>query len=293
MNFSNATQSMGIAAFQSQALAALLGSRSSDTGFTSLFTGLLGLDDTTQSPLSALVAGQGAAPTMAAGRNMALSDPESAYRMMTEINRRDVYYKAQYAELSQMATELVDMEDAGSQVAQLTTSSSNDDIKTELRQFVQQYNDWVSQFDADLQQGGLLADTQAAQVSQYELEQSVKNMFNGAKDGIYGLPALGITISGNRMAVLDENKLDAMLNSNRQGVVATLQEFGANFTKSADLLNSEGNFMPRQLDNLKRGIQFITENKTDLQAEFGMGDSAKPSGKIAQALAAYQQTYTL
>jgi hypothetical protein len=103
---------------------------------------------------------------------------------------------------------------------------------------------------------------------------------------------LGITIDSNtRLASLDSAKLDAVLSSNKQGVVDTLQEFSANFAKSAGLLNSEGNFMPRQLDNLKRGIQFIADNKADLQVEFGTGDSARPTGPIAQALAAYNRAY--
>jgi hypothetical protein len=76
-------------------------------------------------------------------------------------------------------------------------------------------------------------------------------------------------------------------------VLATVQEFSTNFAKSADLLNAEGNFIPRRLDNLNRVIDFIDNNKASLQAEFGLGDSAAPTGKVAQALAVYNAIYDM
>jgi hypothetical protein len=57
------------------------------------------------------------------------------------------------------------------------------------------------------------------------------------------------------------------------------------------LLNSEGNFILRQIDNLSRAIHYIADNKASLQAEFGIGNAAKPAGKVAEALAAYNQTF--
>lgn len=143
-----------------------------------------------------------------------------------------------------------------------------------------------------MQSGGLLAGTQAAQMSRHELEQSVKNIFNGANDGVHGLGDLGISVDpvGQTLA-LDSARLDAMLASGKQGVVGTLQEFGANFARSASLLNAGNNFIPRQLDNLNRAIHYIDGNGASLRAEFGTGDTAKPAGQVAQALAAYRQSY--
>ncbi len=224
---------------------------------------------------------------------MALSDPESAYKMMTVINKDDVSYKAQFSELSQMKSYVFQMKDAGQSLGSIALSTGNDSIKSQLHGFAGEYNSWIQRFNPDIQQGGLLADTQVARASQFELEQNVNNHFFGIKDGVHGLSDLGITIDSNtRLASLDITKLDSLLATNKQGVVDTVQEFSANFTKSASLLNSDGNFILKQLDNLNRAIHFIADNKDSLQKEFGTGNAAKPTGQVAQALAAYNQTYS-
>ena len=53
------------------------------------------------------------------------------------------------------------------------------------------------------------------------------------------------------------------------GVIDTVQQFSANFAKSAELLDSSGNFVPRQLSNLNQAINYITQNESSLQSEFG------------------------
>lgn len=292
MNPSTSSLSLSIATFRAQTLSMLLSSsENSDQGFMALLSGQLqGMDEAAAStPLPVL----GDTPTGATtGRNMALFDPESAYRMMTDINSRDVTYKAQYAELSAMGQWLQDMESAGSRLGDITPTSSDDDIRTSLQGFVEQYNRWIERFDADLAANGLLAGTQAAQMAQYELEQSVEYRFNGASNGMHGLGELGISIDPNtNLASLDYNWLDSALAGNKPGVRSALQEFGANFSKSAGLLTAEGNFVPSQLDNLKRAIGYITANLADWQTEFGTGDPARPSRQAALALAAYQQHY--
>lgn len=226
------------------------------------------------------------------GRNMALADPESAYKMMTVINSKDVYYKAQFSELSQMKSYVFQMQEAGQDLSGIALSTSNDSIKSQLQEFAGQYNNWVQRFNPDIRQGGLLADTQAAEASRFELEQNINYRFFGVQDGVHGLGDLGITIDPNtRLASLDTFKLDSLLATNKQGVVNTVQEFSANFAKSASLLNSDGNFVLKQLDNLNRAIHYIADNKDSLQKEFGTGSAAKPAGEIARALAAYNQVY--
>jgi len=228
----------------------------------------------------------------ATGRNTELFDPESAYKMMTVINKDDVSYKAQFSELSQMKSYVFQMQDTGQSLGSIALSTANDSIKSRLQDFVAQYNSWIQRFDPDIQQGGLLADTQAAKASRFELEQNVNNRFFGIKDGVHGLSDIGITIDPNtKMASLDTAKLDSVLATNKQGVVDAVQEFSTNFTKSASLLNSEGNFILKQLDNLNRAIHYIADNKDSLQKEFGTGDTAKPAGQVAEALAVYNQTY--
>ncbi len=229
---------------------------------------------------------KGLSPT---GRNMALSDPESAYKMMSLINHLDVYYKAQFSELDQMKTAVSQMRDAGESLGSMNASTGNDSIKLRLMGFVGQYNSWIRRFNSSLQQGGLLAGTQAAQVSRYELEQNLKSTFFGANDGVRGMDDLGITIDPfTHLATLDKAKLDTMLANNRLGVVNTVQEFSNHFARSAGLLVSKGNFIERQQDNLNRAIHYIADNKDALQLEFGTGDAAKPDGQLVQALQAYR-----
>ena len=296
---------VSISLMKSQVLSSLMSSAfgaKSDDSWATLFSLLSSnsaqFDQLSSDPLSLLTQSsyinqsggiKGLSPT---GRNMALPDPESAYKMMTVINNDDVYYKAQFSELSQMKSAVFQMQDAGQGLGGIALSTGNDNIKSQLQDFVGQYNSFIQRFDPDMQQGGLLADTQAAEASRFELEQNVNNRFFGAKDGVHGLSDLGITIDPNtRLASLDTAKLDSLLAINKQGVVDAVQDFSANFSKSASLLNSDGNFILKQLDNLNRAIHFIADNKASLQTEFGTGSAAKPAGQVTQALAAYNQTY--
>lgn len=238
---------------------------------------LLGLSTTTQ----------GLSPS---GRNLSLFDPESAYRMMSVINTKDVTYKAQFSELSEMETLVSGMQQAGQALGGVSALMDNEAIESQLQAFAAKYNDWVTRFDGTVKNNGLLAGTQAAEISLYELEQSVKNIFNGAKDGFHGMRDLGLNIDPNtKLATLDTSQLFAALGTNKTGAINALHEFGANFAKSAELLNSANNFIPNRLGNLDRVIDYITDHRSSLQAEFGLGDPAKPSAQVAKALAAYNQ----
>lgn len=284
-----ASLSLRLAEFQSQTVSTLVssvfnGNSSSDT--SGALAGSAGGSAT--DPLSGL--GGGANGLSASGRNTSLFDPESAYRMMSVINQKDVDYKAQFAELSEMKSELYEMRDEGEELNELGLATDNATIKQQLTEFVAEFNEWTQRFDADMKAGGILAGTQAAQVARYELRTSIENRFFGAADGLNGLRDLGITIDPvSKLASLDGAKLDAVLANNKQGVVNTLHDFGSNFAKSAGLLNSEGNFIPNRLNNLDRVIDYISANKASLQAEFGLGDAARPTGQLAQALAAYEK----
>jgi len=111
---------------------------------------------------------------------------------------------------------------------------------------------------------------------------------------MHGMSDIGITIDPTTgLASLENTKLDLTLATNKQAAVNTIQDFSANFTKSAYLLNSENNFIPNQLNNLNSAIHYIADNKDSLQIEFGIGNPAKPTGQVAQALAAYNQTYAI
>ena len=224
------------------------------------------------------------------GRNLSLFDPESAYRMMTDINSRDVNYKAQFSELTGMGGAVSEMQKAGQDLVAATTGADNASITSALQAFATKYNEWVGRYDGTVQNGGLLAGTQAAEVALYELRQSIDNGFNGAMNGVHGLRDLGFTVDPlTHVASVDTTKLDAILAHNRDGALAAINEFGQNFSKSAELLVSANNFIPNRLANLDRVIDYISDNKGSLQAEFGLGDAPRPSAIVARALAAYNQ----
>jgi hypothetical protein len=297
MNLSPTSILLDLASFRSQALGALVGSGAGDKGdalWQAAFKGATA-DSASASALSAVNKGGEVSDVKglsSSGRNLGLFDPESAYRMMSVINSNDVSFKAQFSELSEMKSYVSQMQVAGQNLGNISEATSNEAITSQLQGFVVQYNDWVQRFNPDMERGGAMADAQAAQISRYELDQSIKNPFNGARDGVHGLADLGISIDPNtKLASLDSTRLNSLLANNRKGAVNTVQEFSANFAKSAELLNSANNFIPNRLNNLDRVIDYFADHKSDLQQEFGTGDAAKPSSKIAQALAAYNQTY--
>lgn len=280
-----------MASLQAQSVNTLLGSVLGDSANTFDF---LSGKQSASSDLMSLLGANSNAGLSASGRNLSLFDPESGYRMMSVINNKDVSYKAQFAELSEMKSAVAGMQQAGQTLGSVNEGLDNAAIKTQLQTFADKYNDWIKRFDGTVKSDGVLAGTQAAEISLYELEQSVENIFNGAASGIHGLRDLGFTIDQNtNLATLDTSKLDAVLASNKSGAVNAINEFSANFAKSAELLNSSNNFIPNRLNNLDRVIDYISDHKTSLQAEFGLGDPAKPSAQVSKALSSYNQIFSI
>jgi len=285
-----------MASLQAQSVNTLLGSVRGNSKTSNTFDFLTGTSEkqSTSTDLMSLLGLNTSQRLSASGRNLSLFDPESGYKMMSIINGKDVTYKAQFSELSEMKTAVANIQQAGQTLGNVNDSLDNESIKTQLQTFAASYNEWIKRFDGTVKSGGLLAGTQAAEISLYELEQSVENIFNGAKDGFHGLRDLGFSIDQNtNLASLDVSKLDAALVSNRSGAINTINEFSANFVKSAALLNSADNFIPNRLANLDRVIDYISDNKSSLQAEFGLGDPAKPSAQVTKALATYNRIFNI
>ncbi|MCL2346073.1 MAG: hypothetical protein FWC58_09520 [Desulfobulbus sp.] len=270
-----------LADFKTQAMSTLIASLGSAGG--------TGASDATASVLAALLAQAGAiGGTSAIGGVSALFDPASGYRMMTEINRRDVIYRAEYAEMSDLGSYVATLRQAALPLGEIDAATPPGEIRERLQTFISAYNGWIDRFAEGLASGGLLAGTQAATVAQWELEKSIESPFNGAWNGVRGLADLGVSIDPvTRLARLDTARLDAALAGNRAGAVAAIREFGGNFARSAELLNAEGNFIPNRMANLTRVIDYLDQNKTALQAEFGLGDPVQPNAAVARALAAY------
>ena len=93
------------------------------------------------------------------------------------------------------------------------------------------------------------------------------------------------------MAAFDTARFDAAFSRVKDGVVATINEFSTNFAKSAELLGSANNFIPNRLANLDRVIDYIGDNKSSLQAEFGLDNAATPNASVSKALAAYNAMF--
>jgi len=294
MNTSPAHILNAIAEVKAQTFAALCGMDFDDADdFDGMFSKALlsqipDMNGVSVGVLSALsLPGSAQAAMLHAGRNMTLPDPESAYRMMTLINGKDSLYKAQVHELGEMGKAVAEMQQAGQRLSNI--DAGHEDIEAGLKDFVARYNDWIRRFAPDIGGDGLLAGTQAAQISRYELEQSVRNMFIGVSEGLSGIDDIGVTVAADGTLLLDEAKLDAMLDSNMDAVVGATREFGASFARAAEMLNARNNFITNQLDNLNRAIRYIGDNHAAWQAEFGTGDAAKPAAQVARALAAYKQ----
>jgi len=282
----SASLAQQMASFQMSSLSSLFGGNEASSGLagqgasSDLFS-MLGMSSTDSQDI------QGLSPS---GRNLSLFDPESGYRMMSTINNLDVTFKAQFAELSAMQTGVAGMEQAGEDLSAVDGAMDSAGIKAKVQEFVGKYNEWIGRFDATVEKDGLLANSWTAKTALHELEQSVTSIFNGAKDGFGGLRDLGLRIDQKtNLMTVDSAKLDAALASNKTGAVNTLDEFSANFAKSADLLNAADNVIPNQLANLDRVIDYISEHQSSLQQEFGRGDAAKPAGYVKQALDAYNR----
>ncbi len=224
----------------------------------------------------------------ATGRNNALFDPESGYKMMSVINRQEVSYKAEFAALHQMKDEILQVQRESEDLTRLQGGNDNAKIRKELQEFVDEYNGWIKEFDDEMQAGGALAESNAARIARYELDQSVENPFLGGRFGLHGMADLGLTIDPvSKQAKLDTGKLDQALQGNRNATIETIRDFSGHFVTSAQLLNANNNFINNRLANLDKVIHYIDANKTSLQAEFGLGDKASPSSNVAQALATY------
>lgn len=271
MNISPANIALQLASVRGDALSSLLNIGNEES--TANFADILGLAGNALS---------------SDGRNTSLRDPESAFSMMTKINRWEVDFKAQYAELGAMSDALEHMESIGGALADIDAGDADATIVQRLQSFVDEYNAWEDRFDDTVAQGGVLDDVQAAEVALHELEQSLRSIFHGAAEGVRGMGDLGISIDPvTKQASLDVAKLQSTLAGNRDGAMAAIDAFSADFAKSADLLNAEDNFMAHAMDNRGRAIAYIAANHSAWQQEFGTGQAAEPNGATAQALAAY------
>jgi hypothetical protein len=241
-----------------------LGSNS-DTSFGEILSSLQAGHDNSRSALTANSSG-------GVGTATGLGNSQSVYAMMTRIDGLNLAYKSQYSELSQMDSCLPRLEGAANQLGMTTLAEASDSIVARLQDFAQQYNAWIQRFKPDVQRGAVLANTQAAEVPLYELDQVVENRFIGAKDGFHGMADLGVSIDpASGLMSVDAGQLGAALKDNKQAVVDAVREFSAKFAAAANLLASDDNLIQHRLNNLSGAIGYIGANLGSWQQEFGRG----------------------
>jgi len=266
MNTSSSSIVLSIATFRAEMLGSLTGLGSnSDTSFGDILSGLQAGHDNSPSALTAN-------SSASAGSATGLGNSQSVYAMMTRIDGLNLAYKSQYSELSQMDSCLPRLGDAANRLGTTTIAETDASITAMLQDFAQQYNAWIERFKPDVQRGAVLANTQAAEVPLYELDQVVENRFIGAKDGFHGLTDLGVAIDPvSGLMSVDAGRLDAALKDNKQAVVDAISEFSAKFAAAANLLASDDNLIQHRLNNLGGAIGYIDANFGSWQQEFSRG----------------------
>ena len=232
----------------------------------------------------------------ATGRITSLHDPESAYRMMSIINQAEATYTGQRNSLTQMRDMLRELRQEAHALVKEAKNPESDvqTLSTALGQFKEAYNTWISTFSNDLANGGVLHGNQAATVVRSGLRNIVTDIFHGAAHGFQGLGDLGLTINGNDQLANFSTKEFAQTAAQKIDAVRdTINQFAVRFEQATTLFAASGNFIDNRQNNLQRALEFIASNKPALQAEFGLGDPAKPVGNsppARAALASYNKT---
>lgn len=209
--------------------------------------------------------------------------------MVTVLNRVEVTFKAQYAELGELAKSLLQGEGAAQKLGRLDAQSSGADIKAALDEFVSTYNAGVNRFAPDVAKGGVLEGSWEAERARFATRREIGNILTGAEAGHKGgLATLGISVDPQTgLASIDAAQFDAALAGNKGRVVAALDDFAESFVAMVDSLTATDHAQSRQMDNLHRAVEWIDANKDAVQQEFGAGKAATPNAAFAKAAAQY------
>ena len=209
--------------------------------------------------------------------------------MVTVLNRVEVTFKAQFSELGEMRHSLIAEQAAAKKLSGLTAQSSSADIKAELARFVDTYNAGVNRFAPAVDKGGILEGSWEAARARFATQRDISYILNGSEAGIKGdLAKLGITTDAKTgLAQIDATLLDGALAKDHGHVMASITAFANTFVTTVDFLNAKGHSQQRQMDNLNRAVNWIDDNKDDVEKEFGPGAAATPNEAFAKAAALY------
>jgi hypothetical protein len=211
--------------------------------------------------------------------------------MVTVLNRVEVSFKAQYAELGHMRQTLIQEQDAARKLIDFNAQSDATELKAALNDFVASYNAGVNRFAPEVAQGGILEGSWEAERARFATERDISYLLTGSEVGVKGgLASLGITTDRKTgLASMDESMLDAALAKNKGTTITAINDFGKAFVLTVDNLNAVGHAQLRQMDNLDRAVHWIDANRAAVQKEFGPGAAATPNDAFAKAAARYDQ----
>lgn len=209
--------------------------------------------------------------------------------MVTVLNRVEVTFKAQFSELGEMRHSLITEQAAAKKLSRLNAESSSADVKAELARFVETYNAGVNRFAPAVDKGGILEGSWEAARARFATQRDISYVLNGSEAGIKGdLAKLGISTDPKTgLAAIDNATLERELATDKRHVVASITAFANTFVTTVDFLNAKGHSQQRQMANLNRAVNWIDENKDDVEKEFGPGAAATPNDAFAKAAALY------
>lgn len=231
-------------------------------------------------------------PTTPSGLDAARSFSTPGQNMVTVLNRVEVSYKAQYAELGEMRKSLVSDQAAAEQLQGLSSASPDAGIRQAVDQFVASYNAGVNRFAPSVAKGGVLEGSWEAERARFATRRDIDYILNGSEVGVKkgGLATIGISTNPRTgLAAVDHAQLDAALARDRGNTVAGLKAFGDTYAETIDMLNAPGHAQLRQMANLDRAVHWIGDNKAAVEKEFGPGKAATPDQAFAKAAALYDE----
>jgi hypothetical protein len=189
--------------------------------------------------------------------------------LLQAFNARETSYSKELSRLEGMQDDVADLSTTAKSLQTVTAdSSSSDDIKAALQNFVRQYNVWDTEFDADVATGGDLQDSQPANMARFSMLRDVNDIFNGQGNGGLdnGMSALGIEVGTDGQIAFDTTRFDQAM-ADKTAAVKTINNMAQSLSRDADSLVSDGTPLTNRIDRLEDALGFIDENKPSIEAQ--------------------------
>lgn len=215
--------------------------------------------------------------------------------LMAKINQKQASYQAEFSVLAQLKSQMAQLGDSAEAsfgTGKLTTEMSNEEIKQRIHAFADAYNKSEASFDQFDGEGGMCDDQLSCEGPRFAMYRDINSPFNGAANGVRGLPAIGIEADQGHQIKIDDAQLDAMLASNKEGVVAALNQFGDTFNQTADTWGADQHVLDNRMHRLADAVNWVEDRRASLEAEFGKGNQAAVSGYAGETFKSGQNEVT-